>query len=198
MFYSTHRAAVLLDKLSQCVHLLTTVNIPRCAQFVFNLVKWTGQAGQGGAGGGKYRKPNAKEVRGKRRSCGRGNWSRELKSVECCWTSKNFMTLRTSDESQQQEGRVCRQREREREGKGRKRATKKKLKNANTIITSAGNVESSSSRRGQWTKKKITTQPGSVSMGVCVCECVLTNNVGHNTHTHSHTHFPGSKWPHNH
>lgn len=40
-----------------------------------------------------------------------------------------------------------------------------------------------SSSRGEW--KKITTQPGSVCMGVCVC--VLTNNVGHNEHTHTHS-----------
>lgn len=87
------------------------------------------------------------------------------------------MTLRTSDESQQQQqGRWAESR--------LTRKRKKELKNANTIITSAGNGKQ---QQGRLKEKKLQHSLG-VSVGLCVCVSVLTNNVGHNTHTHcSHT-----------
>lgn len=103
------------------------------------------------------------------------------------------MTLRTSDESQQQQQQGRRAESR------LTRKRKKELKNANTIITSAGNGKQ---QQGRLKEKKLQHSLGvSVRVYGCVCVSVLTNNVGHNTHTlltHTRAHTPGSKWPHNH
>lgn len=100
------------------------------------------------------------------------------------------MTLRTSDESQQQQqGRWAESR--------LTRKRKKELKNANTIITSAGNGKQ---QQGRLKEKKLQHSLGvSVRVYGCVCECVdqqcwaqHTHTLVHTAHTHSCTH-PGQQ-----
>lgn len=97
------------------------------------------------------------------------------------------MTLRTSDESQQQQQQGRRAESR------LTRKRKKELKNANTIITSAGNGKQ---QQGRLKEKKLQHSLGvSVRVYGCVCECVdqqCWSQHTHTPHTHSCTH-PGQQ-----
>lgn len=99
------------------------------------------------------------------------------------------MTLRTSDESQQQQQQGRRAESR------LTRKRKKELKNANTIITSAGNGKQ---QQGRLKEKKLQHSLG-VSVRVYGCVCVwvcwptmLVTTHTHTAHTHSCTH-PGQQ-----
>lgn len=92
------------------------------------------------------------------------------------------MTLRTSDESQQQQQQGRRAESR------LTRKRKKALKNANTIITSAGNGKQ---QQGRLKEKKLQHSLGvSVRVYGCVCVWVCWPTMLVTTHTHTLVHTP--------